>query len=69
MSEALPMMAADVGVEEARGVLSAIIKSLWAFIQQIAVWVQSLATRVFEFMASNPLAMIMLLTDIGILLA
>lgn len=63
------LQAAEIGVEEARSVLSAVVKSLWAFLQQLAAWVQELLARLFEFMARDPLALIMLLTDVGILLA
>lgn len=60
--------AAAFGTEEARSVISSVIKSVAMFLLQLAHWVQSLLTRLWSYMASNPLAMIMLLTNVGILL-
>ncbi len=60
--------AAAFGTEEARSVISSVIKSVAMFLLQLAHWVQSLLTKLWNYMSSNPLAMIMLLTNVGILL-
>ena len=63
------VQAAEYGVEEARSVISAILKSVAMFIQQVAAWLQSVISYVLELVAQHPLAFMMLLTDVGILLS
>jgi len=63
------VQAAEYGTEEARSVISAIIKSIAMYIQQIAAWLQSVISYVIELAAQHPLAFMMLLTDIGILMS
>ncbi len=60
--------ASQIGVEEARSIISSVIKSIAMFLAQLSAWVQSLLTKLWNYMATNPLAMIMLLTNVGILL-
>jgi len=63
------LQAADIGTETARSIISAIIKSIAMFIQQLAAWLQSVISYVIELAAQHPLAFMMLLTDIGILMS
>jgi len=42
------VQAAEYGTEEARSVISAIIKSIAMYIQQIAAWLQSVISYVIE---------------------
>jgi len=63
------VQAAEYGTEEARSIISAIIKSIAMFIQQLAAWLQSVISYVIELAAQHPLAFMMLLTDIGILMS
>jgi hypothetical protein len=63
------VQAAEYGTEEARSVISAILKSIAMFIQQVAAWLQSVISYVLSLVAQHPLAFMMLLTDIGILLS
>ena len=63
------VQAAEYGVEEARSVISAILKSIAMFVQQIAAWLQSVISYIIGLVAQHPLAFMMLLTDIGILLS
>ena len=63
------VQAAEFGTEEARSIISAIIKSIAMFLQQVAAWLQSVISYVLELMAQHPLAFMMLLTDIGILMS
>ena len=63
------VQAAEYGTEEARSVLSAILKSVAMYIQQIAAWLQSIISYVIRLVAQHPLAFMMFLTDIGILLS
>jgi len=63
------VQAAEYGTEEARSIISAIIKSIAMYIQQIAAWLQSVISYIISLVAQHPLAFMMLLTDIGILLS
>ncbi len=63
------VQAAEFGTEEARSVISAIIKSIAMFIQQVVAWLQSVISYVIELAAQHPLAFMMFLTDIGILMS
>jgi hypothetical protein len=63
------VQAAEYGVEEARSVISAILKSIAMYIQQVAAWLQSVISYVLSLVAQHPLAFMMLLTDVGILLS
>jgi len=63
------VQAAEYGTETARSIISAIIKSIAMFIQQIAAWLQSVISYIISLAAQHPLAFMMLLTDIGILLS
>ena len=63
------VQAAEYGAEEARSVISAILKSVAMFVQQVAAWLQSVISYVLSLVAQHPLAFIMLLTDVGILLS
>jgi hypothetical protein len=63
------VQAAEYGTEEARSIISAIIKSIAMYIQQIAAWLQSVISYIISLVAEHPLAFMMLLTDIGILLS
>jgi len=63
------VQAAEYGVEEARSVISAILKSIAMFVQQVAAWLQSVLSYIISLVAQHPLAFMMLLTDIGILLS
>ena len=63
------VQAAEYGAEEARSVISAILKSVAMFIQQVAAWLQSVISYVLSLVAQHPLAFMMLLTDVGILLS
>ena len=63
------VQAAEYGTEEARSVLSAILKSIAMYIQQIAAWLQSVISYVIRLVAQHPLAFMMLMTDVGILMS
>ena len=63
------VQAAEYGVEEARSVISAILKSIAMFVQQVAAWLQSVLSYIISLAAQHPLAFMMFLTDIGILLS
>jgi len=63
------LQAADIGTETARSIISAIIKSVAMFIQQLAAWLQSVISYVIELAAQHPLAFMMFLTDVGILMS
>jgi len=63
------VQAAEYGVEEARSVISAILKSIAMFVQQVAAWLQSVLSYIISLVAQHPLAFMMLLTDVGILLS
>ena len=63
------LQAADIGTETARSVISAIIKSVAMFIQQVVAWLQSVISYVIELAAQHPLAFMMFLTDVGILMS
>ena len=63
------VQAAEYGAEEARSVISAILKSVAMFIQQVAAWLQNVISYVLSLVAQHPLAFMMLLTDVGILLS
>jgi len=64
-----PLQAAEIGTETARSIISAVLKSIAMFIQQVVAWLQSVISYVIELAAQHPLAFMMLLTDIGILLS
>jgi len=64
-----PLQAAEIGTETARSIISAVLKSIAMYIQQIAAWLQSVISYVLSLVAQHPLAFMMLLTDIGILLS
>jgi len=63
------VQAAEYGTEEARSVISAILKSIAMYIQQIAAWLQSVISYVIRLVAQHPLAFMMLMTDVGILMS
>jgi len=63
------LQAADIGTETARSIISAIIKSVAMFIQQVVAWLQSVISYVIELAAQHPLAFMMFLTDVGILMS
>ena len=63
------VQAAEYGTEEARSVLSAILKSIAMYIQQIAAWLQSVISYIISLVAQHPLAFMVLMTDIGILMS
>ena len=62
------VQSAEYGAEEARSVISAILKSIAMYIQQIAAWLQSVISYIIGLVAEHPLAFMMLLTDVGIML-
>jgi hypothetical protein len=63
------LQAADIGTETSRSIISAIIKSVAMFIQQVVAWLQSVISYVIELAAQHPLAFMMFLTDVGILMS
>jgi len=63
------VQASEFGTEEARCVISAILKSVAMYLQQVAAWFQSVISYVLSLMAQHPLAFMMLLTDVGILMS
>jgi hypothetical protein len=63
------VQAAEYGVEEARSVISAVLKSIAMYIQQVAAWLQSVISYIISLVAQHPLAFMMLLTDVGILMS
>jgi len=63
------VQAAEYGVEEARSIISAILKSIAMYIQQVAAWLQSVISYIISLISQHPLAFMMFLTDIGILLS
>jgi len=62
------VQAAEFGTEEARSIISAVIKSIAMYIQQVAAWLQSVISYVIKLAAQHPLAFMMFLTDVGILM-
>ena len=62
------VQAAEYGTEEARSVISAILKSIAMYIQQIAAWLESVVSYILSLVAQHPLAFMMFLTDVGIML-
>ena len=63
------VQAAEYGTEEARSVISAVLKSIAMYIQQVAAWLQSVISYIISLVAQHPLAFMMLLTDVGILMS
>ncbi len=63
------VQAAEYGTEEARSVISAILKSIAMYIQQIAAWLQSVISYIISLVAQHPLAFMIFLTDVGILMS
>jgi hypothetical protein len=63
------VQAAEYGTEEARSVISAILKSIAMYIQQVAAWLESVISYVISLVAQHPLAFMMFLTDVGILMS
>ena len=62
------VQAAEYGTEEARSVISAVLKSIAMYIQQVAAWLQSVISYILSLVAQHPLAFMMFLTDVGIML-
>ena len=63
------VQAAEYGTEEARSVISAILKSVAMFIQQVAAWLEHVISYVLSLVARHPLAFMLFLTDVGILMS
>jgi len=63
------VQAAEYGTEEARSVISAVLKSIAMYIQQIAAWLESVISYIISLVAQHPLAFMMFLTDVGILMS
>lgn len=63
------VQAAEYGTEEARSVISAVLKSIAMYIQQVAAWLQSVISYIISLVAQHPLAFMMFLTDVGILMS
>ena len=62
------VQAAEFGTEEARSIISAVIKSIAMYIQQVVAWLESVVSYVIKLAAQHPLAFMMFLTDVGILM-